>query len=220
MSLRELLDQFGPVEDAVRALGITVWSMDQWEADDALATGAARFRDQVNQVRILTPDKDLGQCLQGTKVIQIDRIRNRLIDEEAMRAQRGVAPESIPDLLALIGDDADGLPGLPGIGAKTAGALLGAYRHLEDIPADYQSWSVPIRGADKIARTLVEFREQAVLYRRLATLVTDVPLPQTLEDLRFKGVPREAFLAWCDELGVTTMKERPLAGLENAVEAV
>jgi 5'-3' exonuclease len=208
--LPELLAQFGPVEEAVRALGVVVWSMDRWEADDALATAAARFRDRFDQVRILTPDKDLGQCLRGRQVVQVDRIRQREIDAAALLAARGVEPASIPDLLALVGDTADGIPGLPGIGEKTAATLLRRYGHLDAIPDDPARWDVDIRGAAKIAATLRVQRDQALLYRTLATLVEDVPLPEKdPDDLRFRGVPRAPFLGWCDRLGVTTLKTRP-----------
>jgi 5'-3' exonuclease len=206
----ELHAQFDTVEEAVRALGITVWSMNRWEADDALATAAARFRDRFDQVRILTPDKDLGQALVGTKVVQVDRMRQREIDEAALLEARGIVPASIPDLLALVGDTADGIPGLPGIGEKTAATLLRRYVHLEAIPEDSARWEVDVRGAAKIAATLRSHREEALLYRKLATLVVDVPLPEKApDDLRFRGVPREAFLAWCDRLGVTTLRTRP-----------
>jgi 5'-3' exonuclease len=206
----EIRAQLIPVEEAARAIGVTVWSMDRWEADDALATAAARFRGDFDQVRILTPDKDLGQCLDGQRVVQVDRLRSREIDEAALRAQRGIAPRSIPDLLALVGDTADGIPGLPGIGDKTAGLLLGRYGHLEAIPDAASGWDVKVRGADVIAATLRERREDALLYRRLATLIEDVPLPQTSpDDLAFRGVPRQAYERWCDELGVTTLKRRP-----------
>ena len=190
--------------------------MDRWEADDALATAAARFRGDFDQVRILTPDKDLGQCLDGTRVVQVDRLRSREIDEAALRAQRGIAPRSIPDLLALVGDTADGIPGLPGIGEKTAGILLGRYGHLEAIPERAADWDVKIRGADTIAATLREKREPALLYRRLATLVEDVPLPQQhADDLAFRGVPRAVYAGWCDQLGVTTLKRRPTRWAEG-----
>ena len=126
----ELLAQFDAAEEAVRAIGVTVWSMREYEADDALATGAARFRDEVEQVRILTPDKDLGQCISGRRVVQVDRMRKREVDEEALVARRGIRPESVPDFLALVGDDADGFPGLPGFGEKTAAALLARFVHL------------------------------------------------------------------------------------------
>ncbi|TVR35327.1 MAG: flap endonuclease [Nitriliruptor sp.] len=204
-----LLAQFGGVEEAVRALGLTVWPVAEHEADDALATAAVRWRDEVDQVRILTPDKDLGQVVEGDRIVQVDRMRGRLIDETAVHDRTGVGPASIPDLLALVGDAADGIPGLPGFGAKTAAALLGRYVHLEDIPASADDWDVQVRGADRLATTLVERQQDVLLYRDLARLVTDVPLPDTLEDLAWHGVPREDFLAWCDALDVTQLRERP-----------
>jgi 5'-3' exonuclease len=185
----ELLAQLDDAEDAVRALGVTVWTLREFEADDALATAAARFRDQVDQVRILTPDKDLGQCLSGRRVVQVDRIRDREIDEEALRTRRGIGPESVPDFLALVGDPADGIPGLPGFGERTAATLLARHVHLESIPDDPGRWPAGIRGAPRLAGTLAAGREEATLYRRLATLVRDVPLVESLEDLRWRGVP-------------------------------
>ena len=161
----ELLAQFDAVEAAVRALGVVVWSMDRWEADDALATAAARWRDQVEQVRILTPDKDLGQCLVGQRVVQVDRMRQRVIDEDALLAARGVKPASIPDWLALTGDDADGVPGVPGFGAKSAAAVLAKFEHLENIPDDPRAWPPAVRGAERLARTLAGARPEALLYR-------------------------------------------------------
>jgi 5'-3' exonuclease len=206
----ELHAQFDTVEEALRALGITVWSMNRWEADDALATAAARFCDRFDQVRILTPDKDLGQALRGTKVVQVDRMRQRVIDEAALLEARGITPASIPDLLALVGDTADGIPGLPGIGEKTAATLLRRYVHFEAIPEDAARWEVDVRGADKVAATLRSHRKEALLYRTLATLALDVPLPEKEpDDLRFRGVPREAFTAWCDRMNVTTLRTRP-----------
>jgi 5'-3' exonuclease len=204
-----LLRQFDPVEDAVRALGVCVWPMKEYEADDALATAAARWRDQVEQVRILTPDKDLGQCVRGKRVVQIDRIRRKETDEDALRALRGVGPESIPDWLALVGDAADGYPGLEGFGAKGAAAVLAEYLHIERIPAVAADWAVKVRGAERLAATLAERREEALLYRKLATLVTDVPLPERLEDLRWRGVPRAAYAEWCERLGAPELLQRP-----------
>ena len=197
----ELRAQFDLVERAVAAIGVVVWSMDRFEADDALATGAARYGAEFDQVRIYTPDKDLGQCLDGQRVVQVDVIRKRVIDEAAMRARRGIAPASIPDYLALVGDVADGIPGVPGIGEKTAAALLAAYGHLEAIPKDPALWSVKVRGADAIAASLSAMQREAILYRTLATLVRDVPLRETTRDLEFAGVPREAFTRWCSEIG-------------------
>jgi 5'-3' exonuclease len=175
--------------------------MDRFEADDALATAAVRWKGEVEQVRILTPDKDLGQCLDGTRVVQVDRIRNRLVDEAALRARRGVGPASIPDFLALVGDDADGIPGIAGFGERTAGTLLGAFLRLEDVPRDPGRWPAAIRGADRLVATLAARWDDALLYRRLATLVTDVPLAETLEDLRWRGVPRQRFDAWRERTG-------------------
>lgn len=205
----ELLAQFDLVEEAVRALGVTVWSMKDHEADDALATAAARWAGKVEQVRLLTPDKDLGQCVRGKKVVQVDRRQEKELDEDAVRAKLGVPPASIPDLLALVGDAADGIPGLTGFGEKGASALLSAYGHLEAIPEDPKSWTVRPRGAEKLAATLREHRKDALLYKKLATVVTDAPLKETLEQLAWAGVPRAPFERMCDRLGLTTLKSRP-----------
>lgn len=205
----ELRSQFDAAEDAVRAIGITVWSMREYEADDALATGARMFRDQIEQVRILTPDKDLGQCLIGDRVVQIDRRQRKVTNESAFRAERGFGPESMADFLALAGDSADGFPGLPGFGKKTASMLIGAYERIELIPANPADWKVKPRGALQLGATLVEHREDALLYRKLATLVDTVPLECSLEDLEFHGVPRARFERWCDELGVQRLKTVP-----------
>lgn len=202
----ELLAQFDDAIAATRALGLVAWPMDQWEADDALATAATKFAPHVEQVRILTPDKDLGQCLEGTHIVQVDRIRDRLIDEAAMREQRGVAPESIPDLLALIGDDADGIPGLAGFGAKGAATLLSQFTHIENIPDNPKFWN-GIRGAERLANTLRAERENALLYRQLATLVRDVPLKESLEDLKVRAIPA-SFAAWCQRCDTPRLLER------------
>lgn len=204
-----LLAQFDLAEAATRALGITVWSMDRWEADDALATAARRWTDEVDQVRIMTPDKDLGQAVRGKRVVQVDRMRKKEIDEDALIATRGIGPASIPDWLALKGDAADGFPGLPGFGEKTASALLAKFVHLEAIPDDPRSWPTSVRGADRLAPVLAASREVAVLYRTLATLIDDVPLKESLADLEWKGVPRGMFEAWCDSLGVRDLRTRP-----------
>jgi 5'-3' exonuclease len=211
----ELLAQFDAAEDAARALGLVVWSMREFEADDALATAAARFRDQVEQVRILTPDKDLGQCLEGSRVVQVDRIRGRVIDEAALRARRGIGPESVPDFLALVGDAADGIPGLPGFGEKTAAALLAAHVHLEAIPHEAGAWPAGVRGAAALAATLASGREAVLLYRRLATLVSSVPLEESLDELRWTGIPRDRFEEWCARMGadrLLTATRRRTAG--------
>jgi 5'-3' exonuclease len=204
-----LLAQFDLVEDAVGAIGVTVWSMADHEADDAMATAAVRFVDGVDQVRILTPDKDLGQSVRGRRIVQVDRLRQREFDEDGVVERLGVRPASVPDLLALVGDTADGIPGLRGFGAKTAAVLLLRYGHLEDIPEDGGLWPDAIRGAARLATTLRDQRADAQLYRELATLVTDVPLDEELVDLAWHGVPRERFLAWCDAVGAETLRERP-----------
>jgi 5'-3' exonuclease len=205
----ELRAQFDTVEEAVRAIGVVVWSMRDHEADDGLAAGAARFRDQVDQVRIMTPDKDLGQCIRADRVVQVDRRQRKVTDETAFRTLRGFAPCSMPDYLALTGDTADGIPGLAGFGEKSASMIVGAYQHLERIPAHPYQWSVKPRGALALAATLTERREDALLYRRLATLDETAPVSATLDELRFRGVPRAAFERWCDSVGATTLKTAP-----------
>lgn len=204
--------QFDLAELAMKALGIVVWSMDTWEADDGLATGAVRFAREraVEQVRILTPDKDLGQVVEGTRVVQVDRMRRKLIDEAAVRLVRGVAPASIPDLLALVGDDSDGIPGLTGFGAKSAAAVLARWGTIERIPDHETAWDVKVTGAPRLAATLREQREDALLYKKLATLVTDVPLPEKLADLEHHGVPRESFDALCTQLDSKDLRTRPI----------
>ena len=196
-----LAAQFDLVEEVTAALGIVVWSMDEYEADDALATAARRWRDDVEQVRILTPDKDLGQCVVGTRVVQVDRIRRRVIDEDGVRDRNGVAPASIPDWLALVGDAADGIPGVPGFGAKTAAALLSHYGTVEAIPADPSTWAVRVRGATRLAATLNAMRREVALYRHLATLVEDVPLAGSLAGLQWVGADRAAVEAVSARIG-------------------
>lgn len=212
----ELLRQFDPVEEAVRALGIVAWPMDRWEADDAMATAAARWAGEVDEVRLMTPDKDLGQCIRGNRgagtrplVQQVNRLTGRVLDEDGLIALRGIRPESIPDYLALIGDDADGIPGLPGFGEKGTAQLLAHYLHLEQIPDEVARWAVRPRGAERMALALAQSREAVALYKKLATLVSDVPLKESLDDLRFRGVPRARFEAFCDQLGLTTLRTRP-----------
>lgn len=204
-----LLAQLEDAEVAVRALGVHVWRCEREEADDQLASVAVGFASQVEQVRILTPDKDLAQVVSGTRIVQVDRARDTVRDEDGVRARFGVAPTAIPDLLALVGDDADGIPGLPGIGAKTGARLLGHYGRLEAIPDDPADWPVTMRGAARIAATLVERREEALLYRELTRLATDLAPGVTLGQLAHAGVPREAFLAWCGALGLGQLRTRP-----------
>jgi len=204
-----LLAQFDRAERAVTALGVRLWSMDEHEADDALATAAVRFAPEVDQVRILTPDKDLAQVVRDAHIVQVDRLRQTVRDEAGVWEKFGVGPASIPDLLALVGDAADGIPGLAGFGAKSAATLLARYVHLPAIPDDADDWDVTVRGAARLAATLRDERADAELYRELTVLATDLDLGGDLEDLVWSGVPREAYLAWCDELGVTALRDRP-----------
>ena len=204
----DLLAQFDLVEQAVRSLGVVAWSMDRHEADDAMATAAARWKHDVDQVRILTPDKDLGQAVDADRVVQVDRMREREFDAAGVEERLGVPPASVPDLLALVGDTADGIPGLKGFGAKSAAAVLGRYGHLEDVPRD-GDWDVDVRGASRLQETLAAGWDDALLYRELATLADDVDLAEDLDDLRHRGVPRDEFLEVCDQLGVETLRDRP-----------
>jgi 5'-3' exonuclease len=199
----ELLAQFPLAEEAVRALGVVTWPMIEFEADDALATGAARFAGApgVERVLLCTPDKDLAQCVRGTRVVGFDRMRRRVLDEAAVHEKFGVGPASIPDWLALVGDTADGIPGVPRFGEKSASAVLGRYLHLEAIPDDASRWDVKVRGAPALAASLAEHREAAGLYRTLATVRTDVPLQEDLEALRWRGPQAEALAAMGERLG-------------------
>lgn len=195
-----LLAQFDWLEDALRAMGVAVWPMVDVEADDGLASAAAvaDADPRVERVIICTPDKDLGQCV-GGKVVQLDRRQNKLIDRDGVIAKFDVPAESIPDWLALVGDSADGFPGLPGFGAKTAATLLARYGHLEDIPADAQDWDVTVRGATKLASTLVSQRADAELFKKLATLRTDADVG-TVDDWQWTG-PTAEFRTWCQRFG-------------------
>ena len=174
--------------------------MVELEADDALACAAVAYRDEVERVVLCSPDKDLYQCLDGEKVVLWDRRRDIVMDDEAVVAKVGVEPASIPDYLALVGDDADGIPGIPRWGAKSAATVLAHYRHLEQIPADPADWEVKVRGAKTLAANLEAQREDALLYKRLATLRTDVPPTESLDDLRWTG-PSAELSAMADRLG-------------------
>ncbi len=194
----DLWSQAWPLEEALEALGVVVWAMVDDEADDALASAAAVAGDDpaVEQVLICTPDKDLGQCVRGTRVVQLDRRKGQLIDEEGVIAKFGVAPASIPDYLALVGDSADGFPGLPGWGAKSAAAVLARWGRIEDIPPDPGQWQVTVRGAAKLADALVAGQAEAVLFKRLATLRVEPSLLANVDDLRWSG-PRASFAEVC-----------------------
>lgn len=205
---QELLSQFDRVEEAVAALGVTVWSMKDFEADDALATAARHLAEGFDEVLLLSPDKDLGQCLVQGKVVQVDRRQEKRIDEAALRQKFGFGPSSVPDFLALVGDAADGIPGLSGFGEKSSAALLSEYAHLENIPKEASQWRVKVRGAPQLAQTLSEGFGDALLYRTLARLRTDVPLDCSAERLAWRGLPPERFSALCDRLSLRTIKER------------
>jgi 5'-3' exonuclease len=185
----ELLAQFPLLEEALSALGIVVWRMVEFEADDALAAAAKAAADdpRVERVIICTPDKDLAQCVRGTRVVQLDRRKNITRDELGVVAKFGVEPASIPDYLALVGDSADGFPGLPGWGAKSAAAVLAKFNHLESIPSDWREWGVNVASPKALASTLVANLDQALLFRLLATLRTDVPVFDSVDQLEWKG---------------------------------
>ena len=204
----ELLAQFPILEDGLRALGIVVWAMDEFEADDALAAAAAKAAPLAEQVIICTPDKDLAQAVAGTHVVQFDRRKRQLIDEAGVVEKFGVPPASIPDWLALVGDSADGIPGIRRWGARSASVVLAEYETIERIPDDPAEWTVKVRGAAALADNLRQGREEAALYRRLATLRTDVPLAESLDDLEWRGARRDEIEALSASLGETRLVER------------
>jgi 5'-3' exonuclease len=207
-----LLEQIPIVEDALRAMGVTVWAMEKYEADDALASGVAVACEdrRVHQVRILTPDKDLGQCVSGRRVVQVDRRNNIVLDESAIREKFGIGPESIADYLALVGDTADGFPGLPGWGAKSASTVLARYIALDAIPDDHEQWKIDglttLRGAEKLATTLRTQRKDAELFRTIATLVQDVPVG-SVDSWKWNGAKPE-FTEMLEKFGATHLLDR------------
>jgi 5'-3' exonuclease len=209
----DLLAQFRDAERALVALGIRTWPMVPDEADDAIATAVARFGDdpRLEQIVVCSVDKDLSQLVDGDRIVLRDRMRRITYDEAGVIEKFGVPPESIPDYLALVGDSSDGYPGLPGWGAKSAGAVLSKFRHIDAIPASALDWELDIRNASRLAATLEERRDEALLYRTLATLNRDSDLGETtrtLDDLEWHGVPQASFIGLCDELGFDTVRER------------
>jgi len=198
----DLLAQFPLAERATRALGIVTWSMHEFEADDAIATAASRFAgaDEVEQVVLCTPDKDLAQCVTSTRVVMLDRRRERVIDEAGVREKFGVPPSAIADWLALVGDAADGIPGIPRWGAKSTATVLTAFGSIDDIPEDPSDWGVAVRGAARLADELLAHREEVELYRTLTRLRTDVPLAEDLDDLRYRGPDTAELERLCAEL--------------------
>jgi 5'-3' exonuclease len=203
-----LLEQFPLAERAARALGVITWPMVKYEADDALATAAFLWKDRAERIRLCVPDKDLAQCVDGERVVLFDRIRQKTYNEAGVREKWGVAPASIPDWLALVGDKADGIPGIPRWGAKSASALLDRYGCITEIPDDSDLWDVKVRGAKTLAENLRERRGEAELYQILATLRTDVPIPQDLDELRWRGADRELLGDLCAAIGDTRFMDR------------
>ncbi len=204
----ELKSQFELAEQATAALGVVVWPMVEFEADDALAAGAAKWRGHpdVEQIVLCSPDKDLAQCVAGNEVVCYDRRRQILYDEDGVAEKFGVAPASIPDYLALVGDSADGIPGVPRWGAKSTATVLARYGHLESIPDDVESWDIKVRGAKTLATNLAGMRDEARLYRHLATLRTDIELEE-LGELEWQGAPAE-LKGFCEELGESELTGR------------
>jgi 5'-3' exonuclease len=206
----ELLEQFPLAERAASALGMVVWPMVEFEADDALATGAERYASHasVEQVILCSPDKDLAQCVRDDSVVCYDRLRRRVMNEDGVRERYGIVPASIPDYLALVGDDADGIPGIPRWGARSSSTLLARYQTISAIPANAEDWDVRVRGAAALAASLREHREQARLYVELTTLRTDVPVAEDLADLEWRGAVRSELEALCAEIGETALLRR------------
>jgi 5'-3' exonuclease len=205
----ELLSQFPLLEQALEAMGVVVWPMIEYEADDALASAAARAaqEDRVGRVIICTPDKDLCQCVVGERVVQLDRRRDILRDEDGVVAKFGVRPRSIPDYLALVGDSADGFPGLPGWGRKASAQTLSRYPHLEDIPRDWQEWHPSIRNPRVLSMTLFDSWNDALLFRTLATLRADLSVLDAVEDLFWRG-PRAEFEEQCKRMNSPDLLRR------------
>ncbi len=199
----DLFNQFPLAERAAASLGVAVWGMVQWEADDGIATAAhaAAQEDAVEQVVICSPDKDFAQLVDGQRVILRDRMRRKTIDEAGVKEKWGIKPGSIPDWLALVGDNADGIPGIPRWGAKSSATVLAHYGHIENIPDDPAAWDIKVRGAKALAENLSAQRDDAMLYRKLATLVLDADIDTSLENLAFEGVPRAELTALVEELG-------------------
>lgn len=205
-----LVGQFHLADRIFAALGVVLWDMIDFEADDAMATAAHRWKNEADQVVILSPDKDMAQCVIGERVVTFDRRAEKMYGFDQVVEKFGVEPESIPDYLALVGDTADGVPGLPGWGAKSSSVVLKRYGHIESIPPTADEWDVKVRGGSKLADTLFERMDDAMLYRDLTRLRLDVPLGESLADLEWHGVRREAFLGMCDELGFSEdTRDRP-----------
>jgi 5'-3' exonuclease len=207
-----LMAQFSVLEEALESMGVVVWPMVRYEADDAMASAAVKAaRDErVRQVIVCTPDKDLAQCVVGSRVVQLDRRRGILRDEAGVQEKWGVSPESIPDYLAVVGDSADGFPGLPGWGPKAAALTFSRYPHLEGVPKDWRQWHPSIRGAQRLSGVLMEQWSNAILYRTLATLILDVPVFETVDELQWKG-PGPEFERYCERIQFPGLHARAVA---------
>ena len=204
----DLKNQFSILEEAIAALGVALFPMVEREADDAMASAAqvAAADARVGRGLLCTPDKDLGQCV-GGRIVQLDRRKRVTLDAKGVKEKFGVPPESIPDYLALVGDSADGFPGLPGWGAKSAARVLARYAHIEDIPDSANVWSVKVRGAARLAETLAEKRDLAMRFKHLATLAPDPPVIETIDELEWKG-PTPEFEKVCERLGAPAQLRR------------
>ena len=205
----DLLQQFPLAEEALDIIGVTVWAMRDFEADDAIATAALRWADDVDRVVILSPDKDLMQCVIDDRVVTYNRRARKQFDEPGVVEKFGVLPTSIPDYLALVGDSADGVPGIRAWGAKSTSTILARYVRIERIPDSASSWDVKVRGAARLSANLEASRPEALLYRTLTTLRRDVPLAESLDELEWQGVDRERFIELCDRLGFGRIRRRP-----------
>ena len=205
----ELMRQFRAAEEALETIGVTVWAMREFEADDAIATAALRWADEVDKVVILSPDKDLMQCVIGDRIVTYNRRARKQFDEAGVVEKFGILPTAIPDYLALVGDAADGIPGVTGWGAKSTSTVLARYVRIERIPRSYSAWDVKVRGAARLSANLERARPEALLYRTLTTLRRDVPLPESLDDLEWKGADRPRFMALCDRFGFGRIRRRP-----------
>jgi len=207
----DIKNQFALAERAAKALGVVVWPMEEFEADDAIASAVHQWQDvsDVEQIIICSPDKDLAQMVIGTRVVLLDRRRRITIDEEGVKDKFGVLPDSIPDYLALVGDAADGIPGIPKWGAKTASTVLKRYTHIEAIPESHLLWDAEVRGAKTVAENLVTHKTDAFLYRELATLCVDVPILESIDDLKWVGANRSEYVELCNDMGFDGLASSP-----------
>ena len=207
----DLFAQFGLAETATRSLGIAVWPMVEFEADDAIASAAAKWKDapSLEKIVVCSVDKDLMNLVEDSRVVLWDRRRDLTYTEAEVVERFGVSPSSIPDYLALVGDSADGIPGVPRWGAKGTATVLSEYGRMEDIPDSYEDWTITVRGGKTLAQNLSANRENALLYKTLATLRTDAPIAESLEAVRWKGVPQREYLDLCDDLGLERLRDLP-----------